>query len=150
MELLLNLVWLALAVPALAICRRTSGFATAAFRNGRSQSLVLAACFLMLVFPVVSASDDLSVLGMEMEESDSSHLTIKKATGTISPWVSGPPLVAIASIVLVRPEPTLSEEVFELSPVVTCQVQAASGGCRAPPRPESSVFVASPTATQLT
>jgi hypothetical protein len=58
MELLLNLIWLALGMGSLLIflrCRPRSSLASLPYR----QSLLALACALLLLFPVVSASDDL-------------------------------------------------------------------------------------------
>ena len=45
---------------------------------GRSHGFVLAACLLALVFPVVSASDDLHALSAEIEESSLSGPSVKQ------------------------------------------------------------------------
>lgn len=59
MELLLNLVWLTLA--SLAFCAFTRRRATSVWRSHASHrtALLALACTLILLFPVVSASDDL-------------------------------------------------------------------------------------------
>ena len=67
MELFLNLCWLALLLPAYSLWRRRTW-------SGRSRhaSLVFICtlgCVLVLLFPVISASDDLHAIGQEMEES---------------------------------------------------------------------------------
>ncbi len=68
MELLLNLIWLALAVGALfAFVRgrcRSAWLAGVPYRK----SLVALACVAVLLFPVVSASDDLHPTQAVMEE----------------------------------------------------------------------------------
>jgi hypothetical protein len=69
MELLLNILWLTLLLPALVLWRRH----TARLRSSRKQygprSFVLLGCLLALLFPVVSASDDLHPVSAEFEES---------------------------------------------------------------------------------
>jgi hypothetical protein len=70
MEHLLNLCWLLLAGPALLLWRRQQQ----SFRASRHSSLFCLAtlgCGLVLLFPVISASDDLHALRQEMEESSS-------------------------------------------------------------------------------
>jgi hypothetical protein len=65
MELFLNLCWLALLLPAYALWRRR-------ISSDRSTSLVFICtlgCVLVLLFPVISASDDLHAIGQAMEES---------------------------------------------------------------------------------
>jgi hypothetical protein len=65
MELLLNLIWLLLFVPACLIWRTTR-------RSPDTYSsnfvLLLLACTLAILFPVVSASDDIQAMRPEMEE----------------------------------------------------------------------------------
>jgi len=56
-ELLLNAVWLAVAAGALAIVPRRSSRATFAV-----------ACILVLLFPIISVSDDLALNGNSLEE----------------------------------------------------------------------------------
>lgn len=78
MELLLNILWLSLAVPAIWIWRSTPGPALRCF--GRSFPLLLLGCVLVLLFPVVSASDDLHAMRPEAEES-SSFSSVQKQSG---------------------------------------------------------------------
>jgi hypothetical protein len=68
MELFLNLLWLLLAVPAVWVWR------TARCRHVRSagqsrQCVLVLGCLLAMLFPVVSASDDLQAMRPEIEES---------------------------------------------------------------------------------
>jgi hypothetical protein len=91
MELLLNLCWLMLALPAYWLWRRE---ADSARSGGRSTSLgrvLVLGCILVLLFPVVSATDDLHVMRPEMEESTRSKRTLKHASNAKScVWLSGP------------------------------------------------------------
>lgn len=70
MEIFLNLCWLLLVVPALLTWRRQ---ARSSRERGHAPLLRLGAlgCALVLLFPVISASDDLHALRQEMEESSS-------------------------------------------------------------------------------
>jgi hypothetical protein len=70
MEIFLNLCWLLLVVPALLTWRRQ---ARSSHGRGHAALLRLGAlgCALVLLFPVISASDDLHALRQEMEESSS-------------------------------------------------------------------------------
>jgi hypothetical protein len=77
MELLLNLLWLTLALLALGSCCRVSRWSG---KTNRSRAFVLTGCLLALVFPVVSASDDLNALRTEMEEGNSGNRSAKKST----------------------------------------------------------------------
>jgi hypothetical protein len=79
MELLLNLLWLALALPALWWWRHESIHAEGCRRFGRVRHFLLFTCVLMLLFPVVSATDDLHAMRQEMEESSPSKRMVKQA-----------------------------------------------------------------------
>jgi hypothetical protein len=79
MELLLNLVWLTLVLPAFWMWRHESVYAKNCRDFNRIRPLVLFGCVLMLLFPVVSATDDLHAMRQEMEESSSSKRVVKQA-----------------------------------------------------------------------
>jgi len=79
MELLLNLLWLTLALPALWMWRYESVRAQNCRRFARVRPFLLFGCVLMLLFPVVSATDDLHALRQEMEESSPSKRLVKQA-----------------------------------------------------------------------
>jgi hypothetical protein len=66
MELLLNLIWLLLVVPAFWVWQKRD---CEPGHGRRSQScLLILGCVLMLLFPVVSATDDLQAMRPEVEE----------------------------------------------------------------------------------
>jgi hypothetical protein len=67
MELLLNLIWLLLVVPAFWVWHRASDGRSGGVRQSGPCLLTLG-CVLMLLFPVVSATDDLQAMRPEMEE----------------------------------------------------------------------------------
>jgi hypothetical protein len=77
MELLLNLFWLALALPAAWLLKKTiqSAPAQGSPAIGLLRSAVLLACVLTLLFPVVSASDDLHAMRPEIEESGTKRVS---------------------------------------------------------------------------
>src|SRR5260370_18254600 len=79
MQLLLTLVWLLLAMPAYWLWRYSR---TAAQRRkfDALQCFLALGCLLVILFPVVSASDDLRSMRAEMEES-SSKKNICQAVG---------------------------------------------------------------------
>jgi len=81
MELLLNLAWLLLALPAywLWCCSRN---APGRFRPCRS--LLALGCMLVVLFPVVSATDDLRAMRAELEESPSSKRNCHASSERIS------------------------------------------------------------------
>jgi hypothetical protein len=81
MELLLNLLWLTLALPALWLWRRESVFAQGHRRFDRIRPCLILSCILMLLFPVVSATDDLHAMRQEMEESSPSKRLVMQVVG---------------------------------------------------------------------
>jgi hypothetical protein len=129
MELLLNLAWLLLALPAYWLWRRRA-------RNVTSlQCLLALACTLVLLFPVISASDDLHAMRAEMEDSSVSKRTVRAAgSETNSAWVNrlqGPPAVVANALWLAAPEARLLEIcVTRVSPLARPSV---FHGGRAPP-----------------
>jgi hypothetical protein len=107
MELLLNLAWVLLALPAYWLWRRDTGS-----RLGRRvtalQGLLALGCALVLLFPVISASDDLHAMRAEMEESASSKRSVRQAgSDKNSAWVNrlqGAPAVVASAVWLAAPE----------------------------------------------
>jgi hypothetical protein len=83
MELLLNLLWLSLALPAFWIW----GTCSVPVRDSlaRIRSLIFLGCALVLLFPVVSATDDLRALQPDTEEVSASKHAVKRSLGTKSP-----------------------------------------------------------------
>jgi len=73
MELLLNLAWLLLALPAYWLWRRGTR------RFSSLQCLLALGCMLVLLFPVISASDDLHAMRSEMEDSSVSKRAMRQA-----------------------------------------------------------------------
>ena len=71
MELFLNFVWVLLFIPAWWVWRR----------NGQSfnspRCFLTLACVLVILFPVISATDDLQAAPQAMEESNSTKRTLK-------------------------------------------------------------------------
>jgi hypothetical protein len=80
MELLLNLVWLTLALPAVWLWRREAS-RRGSRRFDSWRCLVVLSSLLMLLFPVVSATDDLHAMRPELEESGLSKRVLRPATG---------------------------------------------------------------------
>ena len=77
MELLLNLAWLLLALPAWWLWRQRAkqhGVGSSAY-----QCLLALGCLVVLLFPVISASDDLSAMRAEMEEGASGITSVRSA-----------------------------------------------------------------------
>ncbi len=79
MELLLNLAWLLLALPAFWLWRRSRSTGPGRGVNAL-QCLLALGCLLVILFPVISATDDLRAMRSEMEESPASKRTIRQAS----------------------------------------------------------------------
>jgi hypothetical protein len=118
MELLLNLAWLLLAVPACWLWRGSRAAST-----GRKftalQCLLALGCVLVILFPVVSATDDLRAMRNEMEESPNSKRSVlHPSNDKVSAWkLQSPPALAANIGPLIanngegwqqRPSPSLS------------------------------------------
>jgi hypothetical protein len=101
MELLLNLAWLLLALPAYWLWRRSAE--VRAGQSSRSlQCLLALGCALVVLFPVISATDDLRAMRAELEESPASKRSIRQASNDktgIGKWQS-PAAVVAATISL--------------------------------------------------
>src|ERR1700733_4112195 len=118
MELLLNLAWMLLALPAYWLWRRDAGSRAARGVNALQCVLALG-CVVVLLFPVISASDDLHAMRAEMEDSSISKRTVRQAgSEKTSAWVNrlqgAPAVVAGAggvagAVRLVAPEVGLLE-----------------------------------------
>ena len=101
MELLLNLCWLLLTAPALYCWVRRRNHV-----ESRPYIIIIAlTCLLTLLFPVISASDDLHAMRQEMEDSTATKRALKQAgidkTSSQSPF-SDPP-AQLTSTVAVPP-----------------------------------------------
>jgi hypothetical protein len=86
MELLLNLTWLLLAVPAYWLWRQRES----ARRLSSVQCLLALGCMLVILFPVISASDDLVAMRAEMEESPASKRSMHQAGSDKAPIWNAP------------------------------------------------------------
>jgi hypothetical protein len=105
MELFLNLCWMSLLLPAFLLWRqRTSSISP----DGQAKSagvsplvfLCILGCVFVLLFPVISASDDLHAMRAEMEESTPCkrcvcQVAVEKTSVWHSPWQD---LMAIGAI----------------------------------------------------
>jgi hypothetical protein len=128
MELLLNLAWLLLALPAYWLWRERSRT-----RVGRRslQCLLSLGCMLVILFPVVSATDDLHAMRAEMEESPLSKRSMcQKAGDKVSTWHSQPVLVAAAISFPIRHEESRVVPVISFSIPPTPTIPTTG---RAPP-----------------
>jgi hypothetical protein len=135
MELLLNLLWLMLVLPAVLIWRGQSVCSKSLSHPRSFRAIVLLGCLLVLLFPVVSATDDLHPIRNEIEESSSSRRAVKQALGPqTSDWSNfGSPPVHLVEVSSFRPQSETSGLVPEYLPAVPEQLFASTSGCRAPP-----------------
>jgi hypothetical protein len=135
LELLLNVAWMLLLLPGYWLWRRGAG-ARSARRVSSLQFLLALSCVLVLLFPVISATDDLHAMRAEMEESSSTKRAERQASNEkYSAWVNrlqGPPAFAVRAVSLPTPEITAP---FNLS--ILCLTLLAGVGTlragRAPP-----------------
>ena len=134
MELLLNLAWMLLALPAYWLWRRDAG-SRAQRRSGSIESFLALACVLVLLFPVISATDDLHAMRAEMEDTAISKRAVRQASSErASAWINrlqASPAVVTHAFSLAVPRNGLFEKSFaRVSP------SSARGfflGDRAPP-----------------
>jgi hypothetical protein len=94
MELFLNLCWLSLLVPAYLLWRERLAVAAEGRGKGPGARTLVFVCALgcafILLFPVISASDDLHAMRAEMEESSPSKRSVSQAAGEKgSAWHNG-------------------------------------------------------------
>jgi len=133
MEISLNLCWLLLAVPALVAWRWQT---RSSCGHGRDPLLRLGVltCALIMLFPVISASDDLHALRQEMEESSSSKL---KASGSAKGFHSLPIIHLSAAIPartsFVPPVDGVPAALYPDRPVGTLLFRFGPSHGRAPP-----------------
>ena len=79
MELLLNLAWLLLVLPAYGIWRQ-GAVAKRQKRFHSLQGLLALGCLLVLLFPIISATDDLHAMRAEMEEPGTNKRSVRQAS----------------------------------------------------------------------
>jgi hypothetical protein len=134
MELLLNLFWLTLAVPAVWMWRRESICDEGRRRFDWIRPFLLLGCVLMLLFPVVSATDDLHPLRQEVEESPSKRM-VKQAGGDKSfAGLSSPGVVpALILSLSLAPSYQVCGQVLLVSVVLSQPAHSKERPSRAPP-----------------
>lgn len=103
MELLLNLAWLLLALPAYWLWRDHNR-APAGRRFNSAQCLLALGCALVILFPVVSATDDLHAMRAEMEESPASKRSVSHRTSDkpSAPKAQSQPALAVISTSIIK------------------------------------------------
>jgi hypothetical protein len=129
MELLLNLAWLLLALPAYWLWRASSNTR----RFSSAQCLLALASLLVILFPVVSATDDLRAMRTEMEESQVNKRTLRQASSEKdagAAWHSSPVLTSTTFSVLLNDFGWLPLPAARVSVTVAPSIERPS---RAPP-----------------
>ena len=131
MELLLNLLWLLLVMPAFWLWRYSR---TAPERRSASplHCLLALGCLLVILFPVISATDDLHAMRAEMEESPTSKRSVGHSSGDKSPSNS---LIQPALILTVKMSLAPELAWYQAPPVLTSIAgsPAVLRASRAPP-----------------
>jgi hypothetical protein len=143
MELLLNLVWLTLVLPAIWMWRHESVCPADGCRLHRIRPFLLFSCVLVLLFPVISATDDLHAMRQEIEESGPSKRMVKQAVGdksVVLPHIAGN-LPAWISPVPFGPHEETCGQVLAVSAVLPRQAHFTERASRAPPFPSFDVYV---------
>ncbi len=140
MELFLNLCWLSLLLPAYLLWRQRFCSTSPEGRAKKPAThplvfLCVLGCVIVLLFPVISASDDLHAMRAEMEESSPSkrsvsHATGEKASVSHSRWHSLPAVAAASASLGLAREPWQKLFFVRLSLPVAPSILRAS---RAPP-----------------
>src|SRR5271165_6835032 len=135
MELALNLLWLALALPALWMWRHESVQAPNCRSFAQVRPVVLFGCVLMLLFPVVSATDDLHALRQEMEESSPSKRMVKQAAAdkSLARLSKTGALPALISPAVFGPSDEICGQVLVLSALLPQRAHIHECASRAPP-----------------
>ena len=121
MELILNLAWLLLALPAYWLWQ-DSRAPHSRRRFSSRQCLLALGCALVVLFPVVSATDDLHALCAAVEESPLSKRSVRQSVSEKAPAQAHQALVSTAVFTPARAEfwyqgPSSSFQ-LPLSPVV--------------------------------
>jgi len=133
-ELLLNLAWLLLALPACWLWRHARTLPPGR-RFTSFQCLLALGCMLVILFPVISATDDLRAMRTEMEESPAGKRSVCQKSGEKSSsakWHSQPLLAVVSDFLVVH------DTTWHAVPVpffFTPEFRRLDLRPRAPPRP---------------
>jgi hypothetical protein len=131
MELFLNLCWLSLMLPAYLLWRQRTSFA-----GLRSTPAPVFVCILgsalVLLFPVISASDDLHAMRPEMEESERAFRHAGHCAST-SPALTHSSQLVLNSSASLAPEFEPAGTILELVPPTLGMLSPLVPAGRAPP-----------------
>lgn len=132
MEVLLNLAWLLLALPAFLLWRQSKR-APGVRQSDSLHRLLSLACLLVLLFPVVSATDDLRSMRADIEESPAGKSGVRRAAsdrGLSSKIHVAPALAEIGAVIVGRCEQWRVQQVFQ---IYTPKAATITRTGRAPP-----------------
>jgi hypothetical protein len=136
MELLLNLAWLLMVVPAYCLWRGSRSE-----HSGQKctslQALLALACALVILFPVISATDDLHAMRAEIEESPSTKRSVRQAgneRGAVWNIRLQTPQALAQSFRMFTPEAEHGDIAIRVSPTLPTEPAVNHFG-RAPPCP---------------
>jgi len=142
MELFLNLCWLSLLVPAFLLWRVRTASISPDHRTKRPAAsplvfLCVLGCGLVLLFPVISATDDLRAMRAQMEESSPGKRGVcqvagGKASAWHCHWQNLPTVAAATASLGLTSEGWLQRSNVSLSVSAAPSILRAS---RAPPSP---------------
>lgn len=108
MELLLNLVWLLLVLPGYWLWRSRTARGPLEKPGTAVRYLLALGCMLILLFPVISATDDLHAMRSEVEESGTNKRTVRQAgNDKNTAWANrlpAPPAAVTGAVSLATPE----------------------------------------------
>lgn len=132
MELLLNVFWITFALLTVGLWWRDA--LAARTQRARLTQFVVLVCGLILLFPVISVTDDLHPLRPEMEESNRS----KKVKGTADnssqhAGVFGPVPAQVVACFSFAPRSRICGQVLAQLTSVPKSPDLCAGSCRAPP-----------------
>lgn len=119
MELLLNLAWLLLALPAWWLWRGRNHVHARKF--SALQLLLALGCMLVILFPVISATDDLCAMRAEFEESPAGKHTLRQAAHerpSACKWHKQPALSAAQNLSFAQDWAWLSQPAQHLAALV--------------------------------
>jgi hypothetical protein len=135
MELLLNFLWLMLVLPAFLVWRYQLSALRHPGKRHQSRSLVLLGCLLVLLFPVVSASDDLHPISAEIEESGPFKRTVKQSPGiNAAIWTHHASGAALpARVFSIRPQAFVLGAMPAFAPSFAGQPPVLGSDSRGPP-----------------
>jgi hypothetical protein len=135
MELLLNLLWLLLALGTLGIFWRAPIHSRKQHGTTRSLFFIAAGIISALLFPTVSATDDMGALRAVMEEANPAKRVVKRQEIPKFPMLDGGDSTPgqLPQVVSLHPHKETCGLVSRYLPAFYEHALAKSIGCRAPP-----------------